>query len=192
MAQRTGLTRGDRRRDEKVDRLRDVVRADRAILGIDLGEDVQVAALLDHDGRVLARRVVRVKAHELGGLLTWAAEQAAKRGFAGVVVGCEPTGHRWRSVMELADRVGLAFVGVQPLRVHLAREADDYTRDKTDLLTELWRGSGFSGRQVLTGASTLSGRDRRRGRGAGSVPVGGCSVWVACAYWGSVRAVSAG
>jgi transposase len=133
VAQRTGgLTRGDRRRNEKVEGLRAVVRADRAILGIDLGEDKQVAALLDHDGRVLGRRVVRVKAHALDGVLGWAGELAGKRGFAGVVVGCEPTGHRWRSVMELADQAGMGFVGVQPLRVHLAREADDYTRDKTD------------------------------------------------------------
>jgi transposase len=127
-----GLTRGDRRRNEKVGALRALVRADRAVLGIDLGEDKQVAALLDHDGRVLGRKVVRAKAHALGGLLGWAGELAAKRGFAGVVVGCEPTGHRWRSVMELADQAGMGFVGVQPLRVHLSREADDYTRDKTD------------------------------------------------------------
>ena len=61
---------------------------------------------------------------------------------------------------------------------------------KTDLLTELWRGSGSSGRQVLIGASTLAGHGRRRGRGAESVPVGGWSAWVAGAHWGSFRAVS--
>ena len=133
MVQRSGgLTRGDRRRNERVEALRAVVRTDRAILGIDLGEDKQVAALLDHDGRVLGRKVVKAKAYALDGLLGWAAELAAKRGLAGVVVGCEPTGHRWRSVMELADQAGMGFVGVQPLQVHLSREADDYTRDKTD------------------------------------------------------------
>lgn len=132
MAQRSGLTRGDRRRNERIERLRAVVGADRAIVAIDLGEDKQVAALMDHDGRVLGRRVVRQKAHELGGLLQWAVGQADRQGFAGVVVGCEPTGHRWRSVLQLADAAGVGFVCVQPLRVHLAREADDYTRDKTD------------------------------------------------------------
>jgi hypothetical protein len=109
-----------------------VVRPDRAILSIDLGEDKQVAALMDHDGRVLGRKVVKVKAHGLGGLLEWAAVQGGKHDFAGVVVGCEPTGHRWRSVMQLADEAGMGFVCVQSLKVHLAREADDYTRDKTD------------------------------------------------------------
>jgi transposase len=101
-------------------------------LSIDLGEDKQVAALLDHDGRVLARKVVKAKAQTLRGLLEWPAAQAAKHDFAGVVVGCEPTGHRWRSMMGLADAAGMGFVCVQSLRVHRAREADDYTRDKTD------------------------------------------------------------
>lgn len=132
MVQRSGLTRGDRRRNERIEQLRLVVRADRAILAIDLGEDKQVAALMDHDGRVLGRRTVTVKAYALGGLLSWAAGQAARCGFASVVLGCEPTGHRWRSVMQLADDAGLGFVCVQSLKVHRAREADDYTRDKTD------------------------------------------------------------
>ena len=101
-------------------------------MSIDLGEDKQVAALMDHDGRVLGRRVVKKKAYALGGLLEWAAGQSGRHGFAGVVVACEPTGHRWRSVMQLADEAGMGFVCVQSLSVHLAREADDYTRDKTD------------------------------------------------------------
>jgi transposase len=126
------LTRGDRRRNSRIEQLRAVIRPDRLILSIDLGEDRQVAALLDHDGRVLGRRTVLAKAYALGGLLTWAAGQAERHGFSGVVVGCEPTGHRWRAVMGLTDDAGLGFVCVQPLRVHLAREADDYTRDKTD------------------------------------------------------------
>jgi transposase len=132
VAKRSGLTRGDRRRNDRIAGVRAVVRADRAILSIDLGEDKQVAALMDHDGRVLGRRTVAAKAHALAGLLAWADGQASRQGFAGVVVGCEPTGHRWRSVMQLADGAGMGFVCVQSLRVHLAREADDYTRDKTD------------------------------------------------------------
>jgi hypothetical protein len=34
--------------------------------------------------------------------------------------------------MQLADDAGMGFVCVQSLKVHRAREADDYTRDKTD------------------------------------------------------------
>jgi transposase len=126
------LTRGDRRRNVRIEAVRTLVRRDLAILAIDLGEDKQVAAVMDHDGRVLGRRSVTVKAHALGGLLSWARDVAVREGFRDVVVGCEPTGHRWRSVMQLSAEAGMGFVCVQPLRVHLAREADDYTRDKTD------------------------------------------------------------
>jgi transposase len=109
-----------------------VVALDRAVLAVDLGEDTQVAVLMDHERRILARRCVAVKAYGLGGLLGWAAQAAVAGGFVGVVVACEPTGYRWRTLMELADAAGMGFVCVQPLRVHRAREEDDYTRDKTD------------------------------------------------------------
>ena len=132
MAQGSGLTRGDRNRNRRIEALREVVRRDRAVLAMDLGEDKQVAALVDHEGRVLARRIVKAKAHQLGGLLGWAAEQAARAGFAGVVVACEPTGHRWKALMGLADGAGHGFCCVQSLAVARAREGDDYTRDKTD------------------------------------------------------------
>jgi transposase len=126
------LTRGDLRRNQRIEVVRGVVDPDRAILSIDLGEDTQVAVVMDHVGRVLARRTVKAKAHALAGLLGWAGQRAVRHGFTDVVVGCEPTGHRWRAVMQLADDAGMGFVCVQSLRVHLAREADDYTRDKTD------------------------------------------------------------
>lgn len=132
MAQGSGLTRGDRNRNRRIAALREVVRRDRAVLAVDLGEDKQVAVVMDHEGRVLARKVVKVKAWQLGGLLEWAAGQAARAGFAGLVVACEPTGHRWQALMGLADAAGHGFVCVQPLAVHAEREADDYTRDKTD------------------------------------------------------------
>ncbi|MEU6722060.1 IS110 family transposase [Nonomuraea sp. NPDC046802] len=132
MAQGSGLTRGDRRRNQEIAALRGVVRRDRAVLAIDLGEDKQVAALMDHDNRVLARKVATVKAHELDPVLGWATHQAAKYGLDGVTVACEPTGHRWKALMGLADAAGHGFVCVQSLAVHVAREGDDYTRDKTD------------------------------------------------------------
>ena len=132
MAQGSGLTRGDRNRNDRIAALRAVVRRDRAVLAIDLGEDKQAAVLVDHEGRVLARRIIKAKTYQLGGLLEWAAGQAARAGFAGLTVACEPTGHRWKALMELADAAGHGFVCVQSLAVARAREGDDYTRDKTD------------------------------------------------------------
>jgi transposase len=132
VAQGSGLTRGDRNRNGRIAALRVVVRRDRAVLAVDLGEDKQVAALVDHEGRVLARKTVKAKAYQLGELLAWAAAKAAAAGFAGLTVACEPTGHRWKALMGLADAAGHGFVCVQSLAVARAREGDDYTRDKTD------------------------------------------------------------
>jgi len=132
VAQGSGLTRGDRNRNRKVEALREVVRRDRAVLAVDLGEDKQVAVVMDHEGRVLARKVVKAKAHQLAGLLEWGAGQAARAGLAGLVVACEPTGHRWKALMGLADAAGHGFVCVQSLAVHRSREGDDYTLGKTD------------------------------------------------------------
>ena len=87
------------------------------MLAVDLGEDKQVAVVVDHEGRALARKVVRAKAHQLSGLLEWAAERAARAGFAGLTVACEPTGHRWKALMGLADAAGHGFVCVQSLAV---------------------------------------------------------------------------
>jgi transposase len=132
VAQGSGLTRGDRNRNRKIAGLREVVARDRAVLAVDLGEDKQVAVVVDHEGRVLARKIVRAKAYQLAGLLEWAAGRAVKAGFAGLTVACEPTGHRWKALMGLADAAGHGFVCVQSLAVARAREGDDYTRDKTD------------------------------------------------------------
>ena len=132
MTQGSGLKRGDRNRNDRIAALRAVVRRDRAMLAVDLGEDKQAAALVDHEGRMLARKTVKAKSYQLGGLLAWAVEKAAAAGFSGLTVACEPTGHRWKALMGLADAAGHGFVCVQSLAVHRAREGDDYTRDKTD------------------------------------------------------------
>src|SRR6266540_933240 len=132
MGKRNGLSRGDARRNARLIRMRGIVRHDRAILAIDLADTKQVLALCDHDSRVLARRTVRGRAWQLEEALRWGRTAAVEHGFAGVVVGCEPTGHRWRIVAELCDRLELDLVCVQPLLVGRAREQEDLTRDKSD------------------------------------------------------------
>ena len=132
MSDRSGLSRGDRNRNVRLARLRRLLPADHAIVGIDLADDKQAAVVTDHDSRVIARRRVRARAWELGGLLDWALVVAAGAGFASVTVACEPTGHRWRVLGQLAEERGLVLVCVQPLLVYRAREGEDLTRDKSD------------------------------------------------------------
>jgi transposase len=64
--------------------------------------------------------------------LDWAGKQASSTGFAGVTVACEPTGHRWRVLGQLAGERGMPFVCVQPMLMSWARRSEDLTFDKTD------------------------------------------------------------
>jgi transposase len=127
-----GLTRGDRRKNARRERLRGLLPRDGAVVGIDLGEDKQVLAVVDHEVRVLARKTVRVKASGLGAAVDWAVAQAAAKGHAAVTVACEPTGARWMQVQRLCAERGLPLVCIQPLMSHIAREQQDYTTHKSD------------------------------------------------------------
>jgi len=132
MGNGSGVSRGDRNRNARLGRLRELVPPRHAIVGIDLADAKQMVVVTDHDSQVLARRTFWCKAWDLGVALDWAVEQAARAGFAGVSVACEPTGHRWRVLGELAAQRGMPFVCVQPLVVSWARRTEDLTADKTD------------------------------------------------------------
>jgi len=127
-----GLSRGDRNRNARLAALRVVLPRDRAILGIDLAQSRQAAVLADHDSRVLARWRPRCSSWKLGELLDRALRKALAAGFSGITVACEPTGHRWMVIAQLAAERGIPMVCVQPLVVARAREAEDYTRGKSD------------------------------------------------------------
>jgi transposase len=103
-----------------------------AIVGIDLADTKQMVVVCDHDSQVLARRTFRCPAWKLGSALDWAAKQATAAGFAGATVACEPTGHRWRVLGQLAADRGMAFVCVQPVVTSWARRSEDLTWVKTD------------------------------------------------------------
>ncbi len=132
MSNGSGLSRGDRNRNARLARLRELVPLSNAIVGIDLADDTQAAVVTDHDSRVIVRRRVSARAWELGELLDWAVAGAAGAGFASVTVACEPTGYRWRVLDQLPAGRGLALVCVQPLLVYRAREGEDLTRGAPD------------------------------------------------------------
>ncbi len=112
MNDRTGLSRGDRNRNERLARMRVLLPLGNAIVGIDLADDKQAAVVTDHDSRVIARRRVTARVWELGGLLDWALARALAAGFGSVTVACEPRGHRWR-VPGPARRAARAGAGVR-------------------------------------------------------------------------------
>jgi transposase len=128
----SGVSRGDRKRNARLARLRALVPIENAIVGIDLADKRQMVVVCDHDSRVLARRTFQCRAWDLGVALDWAAQRATANGFVGVTVSCEPTGHRWRVLGQVAADRGMSFVCVQTLQTSWARRSEDLTFDKTD------------------------------------------------------------
>jgi transposase len=132
MGNGSGVSRGDRNRNARLGRLRALVPVTNAIVGIDLAGGKQMVVVTDHDSKVIARRTFRCRAWDLGSALDWAAARAAAAGWAGVTVSCEPTGHRWRVLGQLAANRSMPFVCVQPLVTSWSRRTEDLTTDKTD------------------------------------------------------------
>jgi transposase len=128
----SGVSRGDRYRNARLGRLRALVPVTNAIVGIDLADRKQMVVVTDHDSRVLARRTFCCRAWDLGMALDWAGQRAAAKGFAGVMVSCEPAGHRWRVLGQLAAGRGMPLVCVQPMLTWWARRSEDLAFDKTD------------------------------------------------------------
>jgi transposase len=129
---RNVLTRGDRRRNAKLARLRSIVRADLAVVGIDLATAKQAAVVTDHDSITLGRKMFDGDPWVIDDIIDWALPIATEAGFAGIVVGCEPTGHRWKPVLERCRARDIEVVCVNPMLVHRGREEEDFTRDRSD------------------------------------------------------------
>jgi hypothetical protein len=132
MGNGSGVSRGDRNRNARLERLRALVPVTNAIVGIDLAGSKQMVVVTDHDSKVIARRTFRCRAWDLGAALDWAAGRAAAAGWSGVTVSCEPTGHRWRVLGQLAADRSMPFVCVQPMVTSWSRRTEDLTCDKTD------------------------------------------------------------
>jgi transposase len=132
MGNGSGVSRGDRNRNARLERLRALVPVSNAIVGIDLAGGKQMVVVTDHDSKVIARKTFRCRAWDLGSALDWAAARATAKGWAGVTVSCEPTGHRWRVLGQLAADRSMPFVCVQPVVTSWSRRTEDLTCDKTD------------------------------------------------------------
>lgn len=111
MGNGSGVSRGDRSRNARLGRLRALVPVTNAIVGFDLAGVKQMVVVTGHDSKVIARRTFRCRAWDLGSAVDWAAARGAAAGWAGVTVSCEPAGHRWRVLGQLAaDRAGAVRV----------------------------------------------------------------------------------
>ena len=133
MGNGSGVSRGDRNRNARLARLRVLVPATNAIVGIDLADSKQMVVVTDHDSKVLARKTFRCRAWDLGAALDWAGRQASsQRASPGSRWRVSRPGHRWRVLGQLAAERGMPFVCVQPMLTSWARRSEDLTFDKTD------------------------------------------------------------
>ena len=129
---RRPASRGVARRNARLKVLRDLAGKDRAILAVDLASQRQAAVVCDHDWVLLARRMFTGSAWCIREILAWAGPVAGKAGFAGVVLTCEPTGHRWKPLVVTARAARVPVVCVQALLVRRAREGEGFTRSRSD------------------------------------------------------------
>lgn len=129
---RPELTRGDLRRNARLSSLRSIVRPELAILGIDLASEKQAAVVADHESTTLAKAMFSGTPWVIDEILDWALPVAERAGFAGLVVACEPTGHRWKPLLERCRERGIELVCVNPMLVARAREAEDFTKNRAD------------------------------------------------------------
>ena len=79
MSNGNGVSRGDRNRNARLNRLRELVPVTHAIVGIDLADNKQMVVVTDHDSKVLARRTFRCRAWDLRSALDWAREHEQGR-----------------------------------------------------------------------------------------------------------------
>jgi transposase len=94
--------------------------------------------------------------------LDWSGERAAANGWSGVTVACEPTGHRWRVLGQLAAQRSMPFVCVRPMLTSWARRSEDLTFDKTDE-----KDAVLNARQTAQCAATSRSRSMRPAAGWG-------------------------
>jgi transposase len=142
MAGRSGLVSvGVERRNARLTSLRELVPLDAAIVAIDLADNKQAVVICDHDARVLDRRMIRGSVWQAIAALPWAERVAHGAGFARIVLACEPTGSRWKPLLQHAQETGVELVCVNPMLVARGREGEDYTRERND-----FRDSAIIGR----------------------------------------------
>src|SRR5258708_24663477 len=95
---------------------------DGAVMGIDLADEKQALAVIDHDVRVMARKTVRVKAFRLGEALDWAVAQARAKGCTAGAVAGGTAGPRVLHAPRVGPSRCRAGVGVAPVVRPTARQ----------------------------------------------------------------------
>jgi hypothetical protein len=120
MGNGSGVSRGDRNRDARLERLRVLVPVANAIAGIDLAGSKQMVVVTDHDSKVIARRTFRCRAWDLGSALDWAAGRAARD-----LLECA-----WPAALDTARQPFRSQTWMAALPVIAGRDGGDFARTR--------------------------------------------------------------
>jgi hypothetical protein len=135
-------------------------------VGDDWAEEHHDVELQNETGRVLGRAKLPEGVAGVARLHAMIGEDLGEDDAA-MVVGIETDRGLWVQALIAA---GYQIYAIHPLQVARYRERHSVSGAKSDLLTELRRGRRVVAGRVPTRASTVSGRGRRKRRGARSVP----------------------
>jgi len=115
----------------------DEITAGTLIVGVDVAKAVQWARFVDDRGREIGK-AVRFENNRQG-FETIVAEirqrcnnKFLQRPFTKVIIGMEPTGHYWKTLVNYLIHKGLRVVGVNPFHTKKAKELDDNSPTKSD------------------------------------------------------------
>ncbi|HEV8278053.1 MAG TPA: hypothetical protein VGQ26_20475, partial [Streptosporangiaceae bacterium] len=118
MGNGSGVSRGDRNRNARLERFRVLVPVANAIAGIDLAGSKQMVVVTDHDSKVIARRTFRCRAWDLGSALDWAAGRAARD-----LLECA-----WPAALDTARQPFRSQTWMAALPVIAGRDGGDFAR----------------------------------------------------------------
>jgi transposase len=104
------------------------------VVGVDIGSDFNAVALMSKEGEVLGEHPKIYNSRKGFDYFVQMIEAVkAKKGFKGVLIGLEPTGHYWRKIAYFAKERGYQVKFVRTTALKHQRELDESSSAKSDI-----------------------------------------------------------
>lgn len=115
----SGISRGDRNRNARLNRLREAVPVTNAIVGLDLADKKQMLVVCDHDSKVVARRTLGIRREQL------VAEQVAQIQQLRDLLECV-----WPAALDTARQPFRSVTWMTAMTVVMDRDGGDLDRTR--------------------------------------------------------------
>ena len=104
------------------------------VVGVDIGSDFNAVALMSKEGEVLGEHPKVYNSRKGFDYFVQMIEAVkARKGFKGVLIGLEPTGHYWRKIAYFAKERGYQVKFVRTTALKHQRELDESSSAKSDI-----------------------------------------------------------